>query len=533
VKALNSGEKLVNFKRSVISATAAVVITALVAPAAMAADGPCYAPPTKPKLVKRITYKGMQKLLFCYGPITIKPGQNTNDYDSSRYPGADKLLPNTPGWITRFDPDLIYADKKKGTKGVPSVDVLHLHHAVWLGMGENDPRWAAGEEKTVIQLPKGFGWRNDTSRSLTLNYMIHNLYPTTEKVYMTWAVDFVPDSSPDAKTMKRAQTLWLDVAGIKAYPVFDALRKYGTKGRYTFPDQVPNETEQAKVGTRRTFTAPMGMTILGAVGHLHPGGLYTTLKGTRGSTTKTLFTSKARYWEPAGAVSWDVAMGTSVDKWRVKLKQGDKLDVNVTYDTSKASWYESMGIMPLSVYYGESAGGVDWTKTALPQTQALTHGHLAENNGHGGKTQPGAVNPLTLANGTASDGSTIAIKDFIYALGDFSNSGNSLKPPTVQQGNSFTFRSDDVTGNPFTDYAFHTITACANPCNKTTGIAYPLANGPIEFDSGELGSGPEFSTAAAQRRTWDTPNTLPTGTYSYFCRVHPYMRGAFRVVPKT
>ena len=522
-----------NFKRGIISATAAVAISAVAAPAALAADGPCYAPPTKPKLVKEVTYKGMQKLLFCYGPITIRPGQNTNDYTATGTPGLDKLLPNTPGWITRFDPDLIYADKTKGNKGVPSVDVLHLHHAVWLVGGDSDPRWAAGEEKTVIQLPKGFGWRNDPSHGLTLNYMIHNLFPTTEKVYMTWKVDFVPDTSPDAATMKRANTLWLDVAGLKAYPVFDALRKYGTDGRYTFPDQAPNATEQAKIGSRHTFTAPMNMTLLGAVGHLHPGGLFTTLKATRGSTTKTLFTSTAHYWEPAGAVSWDVAMGTSSDAWRVKLKQGDRLDINATYDVSKASWYESMGIMPLSVYYGDTGGGVDWTTRTLPQTQVLTHGHLAENNGHGGATQPGAVNAATLPDGVSSDGTTIAIKDFIYGLGDLSNSGTALNPPTVKQGNSFTFRSDDVTGNQFTDYAYHTITACASPCNKSTGIAYPRADGAVEFDSGELGNGPAFSTAAAQRRTWTIPTDLPPATYTYFCRVHPYMRGAFRVIPNS
>jgi plastocyanin len=29
--------------------------------------------------------------------------------------------------------------------------------------------------------------------------------------------------------------------------------------------------------------------------------------------------------------------------------------------------------------------------------------------------------------------------------------------------------------------------------------------------------------------TWKTPRDLGPGTYTYFCRVHPFMRGAFRV----
>ena len=32
------------------------------------------------------------------------------------------------------------------------------------------------------------------------------------------------------------------------------------------------------------------------------------------------------------------------------------------------------------------------------------------------------------------------------------------------------------------------------------------------------------------RNTWKTPKSLKAGTYTYFCRIHPFMRGAFRVV---
>jgi plastocyanin len=78
--------------------------------------------------------------------------------------------------------------------------------------------------------------------------------------------------------------------------------------------------------------------------------------------------------------------------------------------------------------------------------------------------------------------------------------------------------------------AYHTITACRAPCTKDTGIAYPIADGGVQFDSGELGYGPAALTPAANRNTWTTPRNLPPGTYTYFCRIHPFMRGAFRVV---
>ena len=492
---------------------------------ASAADGPCYSPPSKPGAVSHVNYSGMKSMLFCYGPMTVRPGQNTIGVDT-KY-----LMPKVPGWITRFDPDLIYADPKKGTKGVPHVDVIHLHHAIWSGMGDDYPRWSGGEEKSILQLPKGFGWLNDPTKPIELTHMIHNQYPTTEKVYLTWRIDFVPATSPDAAKIKRVQTLWLDVTGFKLNG-FSALRGTGSAGKFTFPDQATPEA-LAQRGDQNHFIADQDMTLVEAVGHLHPGGLTAELKVLRGAASRTIFTSSAKYWEPAGAVSWDVALTATPANWRVKVKSGDVLVPSATYDVSKSSWYESMGVIPVFANYGDSTPGKDpFLRRLVSTTGKITHGHLAENNHHGGNAVTGATIATALPNGQSSDGSTIPISDFIYSLGDFSNSGAALNPPTVTAGGSFTFRNDDVTGDPTTDYAYHTITACANPCNRATGISYPRADGPVEFDSGQLGSGPIGATVAAQRRTWTIPNDLPTGTYSYFCRVHPYMRGAFRVVPK-
>jgi len=75
------------------------------------------------------------------------------------------------------------------------------------------------------------------------------------------------------------------------------------------------------------------------------------------------------------------------------------------------------------------------------------------------------------------------------------------------------------------------------PERQAKGV-YPAAgddewiaiDGPVDFDSGELGYGPKGYTAASNRGDWQTPKNLPAGTYTYFCRVHPFMRGSFRVV---
>ena len=90
------------------------------------------------------------------------------------------------------------------------------------------------------------------------------------------------------------------------------------------------------------------MTTRPTAGHLHPGGLYTDLKVTRGGRTEELFRSVAKYFEPAGAVSWDVSMTAhEAELARRASSAGDRLNVSATYDTSRASWYESMGIMVL------------------------------------------------------------------------------------------------------------------------------------------------------------------------------------------
>src|SRR5881396_1487531 len=117
--------------------TALCAVFASLAPAAHAATDP---------VVASVAYAGVQHLSYRYGPIAITPGQNTIVYK----PTTQK--PRVAGYITRFHPDLEYTNGKK-----PRVDILHLHHGVWLM--RNYPAFAAGEEKTITQFPRGFGYR--------------------------------------------------------------------------------------------------------------------------------------------------------------------------------------------------------------------------------------------------------------------------------------------------------------------------------------------------------------------------------------
>jgi plastocyanin len=494
--------------RPILALVTALALAAVAAPAAGAAT-PF---PQPPQAIPNVDYEGVQQLRYRFGPVKIIPGAN-----SIEFAGTD-LKPAVPGYITRFEPNLT---RKDGS--VPRVDELHLHHGVWLM--RNYPTFAAGEEKTILQLPKGYGYKYDPSDPWIVNHMIHNLLPNDDEAYLTYEIDFVPMTAPGARGMREAKPLWLDVAGLKAYPVFDVKRRWGGKdGKYTFPDDARG-AERAKIGWARRHVADEPMTLLGTGGHLHPGGLTTDMFLRRGGDRRRIFTSEAKYWEPAGAVSWDVAMTVTDPEWKVDVRPGDEISINATYDTRKGSWYESMGIMV--TWYAEGAdhgGGADPFVTPVKTTGPITHGELPENDNHGGANlRSGLPDARRLLAGTRTR--TVAIKDFMYGRGDLAAGGRAGRPPVVRAGQSLTFRNDDSDDRPI----YHTITACQEPCTGRTGVAYPLANGRVDFDSGELGFGPRFATAAANRDTWRTPKNLRPGTYTYFCRIHPFMRGAFRV----
>ncbi len=455
------------------------------------------------------TKDGVQHLHFEYGPLDIKPGQNliaTNQYQLQQ--------PAEDGWVVGFRPNLKLANGK-----VPPVDVLHLHHGVWAVANRRDTTYPlfperfipAGEEKTALELPAPYGYRYRVDDRWYLNYMVHNLTPKPFRVSLTYDVDFVPASSPKASQMKDVHPIWLDVQNGKIYPVFDALKGSGTDGKYTYPDDDPSAPRV------NTYTLPTDGMLVKTFGHLHPGGLHDTFSVTRGDSTKTIFTSKAKYYEPAGAVSWDVSMTATPDDWDVAVKAGDTLSLSTTYDTRRASWYESMGLAVVWMYDGP--GGNDPFTTKIDQKGVLTHGHLPENDNHGGKATTTFADARESGSGPLL--STIPIGSFEYGAGDLAAKG---KVPTVTEGQQITFDNFDAGDQN----VWHSITACKAPCTGSTGVAYPLADADVQFDSGQLGTGGPPTSGST---TWSTPADLAPGTYTYFCRVHPFMRGAFRVVP--
>ena len=505
--------------------------------------------------------KDIQHLHFEYGPIAIKPGQNTID---NTFIKAEK--PKVDGYIIRARPDLQYLNGK-----VPPVDVIHLHHGVWMNLSGNSPAaplgniepiFFGGEEKTVFQIPRGYGYAYKASDTWLLNQMIHNNTPNATKVKLVWDLDFIPAMTKLAKKVKPVKPLWMDVRRGWGYPVFDVLRGTGSNGTFTFPDQAKDP--YANGVKQNEFQMPFGGTIVSAVGHLHPGGLTdnvdivrpgatapkakncanvatnalwtatkrTCVTGKAGSVDNSvrIFQSKAKYYDPAGPVSWDVSLTASRPDWRVKVNTGDTVRLTSTYENKKSAWYENMGIVLLFVAKNDTTG-LDPFAKAVDWRGVLTHGHLQENDHHGGDFKT-FVDARKLPDGAET--ATVNIKGFQFLPGDLGLLSDPSTPggnkiPVVSAGQSIQFVNQDNSA-----YEWHSITTCATPCNRSTGISYPLANGTtgLQFDSGQLGFGPAGLSPAANTLTYQTPTTLPAGTYTYFCRVHAFMRGAFRVKAK-
>lgn len=533
------------------------------------------------RILERATYPDMTTFSCRTNPIEIHPGQNLNDFNVTKAcPNAEKVSgpgtaaifgggSNPKGYITRFKPSMLEI-KPNGDLVTPRVWDLHLHHVVWLPKGRG-ATFASGEEKTMPMFPQGYGFKIGANDDWGINQMIHNLGARGgRQVYITWEIDWVPERPGGRSDIEPMNVRWMDVAGApQIYPVFDAERAFDRDGDgdFTFPDDVPTQPgvpgyeERKKISRSQQWTIPSGgATLLFGAGHLHPGGKSVDLQvardgpdpgrvdGDTPSEVRKLFRSKARNYDPAGSVSWDLAMKATRRNWRISLKEGDTVSISVTYDVSRASWYESMGIMPLAWSSSDDRKARDPYKQRNRVERlykaggVLTHGRLEENIDKQARKNRGLADPRKLKPAKPVPSSGVDIDSFNFLSGGFIDvSGfpkKQMRPPTIASGQTVTFTNLEAqAGQPQTEQVWHSITSCRAPCNKGSGIGYPLANGPIGFDSGQLGYG--SGTSREVTTGSDTYTTPPLtarrgagkagSTYTYFCRIHPLTRGSVRV----
>ncbi len=503
-----------------------------------------------PALAYSVSYPGMQHLHFAAGPYRIHPGSNLILVDYNHVP-----KPAQDGYLVRMAPNLRLARPNGSCCGrIPMVSVIHLHHGVWLstgaaGAGEGNsygssiyPFMATGEEKTVYEFPRGYGYAVGGHDRWYLNYMIHDLTARPAVVYINYDINFVPATAPAAAAITPVHPIWMDVMDHHLYPVFNIRQHSGVAGKFTFPDMA--RAPYGRNPPLNRFTVDHPGVLIGTAGHVHPGGLYDDLDLIRAGVRPSggavpgsvpdsvrLFRSRAHYWDKRGPISWNLAMTATAPNWRPQVRSGDVLKISATYSTTRASWYEVMGIMVVWEAWNQS-GGIDPFRHRLDQTGHVTHGYMVENNDNGGSYSL-AVNPMSFPRCFTH---TVQISGFEFNPGGFYDKGSNRCVPTIRKGQSLTFFNDDASslspGNPIFPSAaymasvFHTVTTCRNPCNLNSGISYPLANGAGGFDSGQLGLG----TPAVDRLSWSTPKGLKPGSYTFYCRIHPFMRGMFTIL---
>ncbi|MFM9077947.1 MAG: hypothetical protein ACKORM_06995 [Solirubrobacterales bacterium] len=564
--------------------------------------GEVFAPITEESLPgggSRITYR-------C-GPIDVTPGQNRIEWPNL---AAGIQRPDRDGWITRIKPDLVTADGASLRS-----DYVMFHHGVWLNRSRADATapsrfgtafpermFAAGEEKTIIEFPPGFGYRYKSSDAWALNHMLHNLVPQSFDLYIQYTIDFYPDGSEGATGMTQVRPIWMDVQNTSFYPVFDVWKgQGGSDGEFAYPEDVSPDPYEG--GDKlNEWTVDRDGSLVGPAGHVHAGGLWTDLnlirkgasyEGPRCGTKATrlgelrrelakanrrlarlrssgaprtavieagrervrlvaaetraedawkecrdsrprvvgnkvrLFRSDAKYFKregkEIGPISWDMGMHTSDPDWRPQLRKGDTLQISTTYETKRGSWFESMGIN--FSYMADGEAGQNPYRTRIDDRKHLNHGPLAENRFHGGKK---TIYPDARGLAATEVDGSLLIGDWTYESSDFKVG----QVAAVRQGEQVTFQ---MTASDVEDEIWHSLTSCKAPCNKDTGISYPIPDGKFQFDSGQLGPGnrgPIISNGTVGRLSWDTPSDMPVGTYTFFCRIHPDMRGAIRVLPR-
>jgi hypothetical protein len=331
-------------------------------------------------------------------------------------------------------------------------------------------------------------------------------------------------------------------------------------------------------------------TLINMGGHLHPGGLRDEVSILRGGKIVPILISDAVYWggtsygNPALAgappKSWDLSMtgqlagragnGRLKDAWKILVQPGDKLILNGVYDTEVGSAYDQMAIVMSWLYPGYEADAIDpfdpnvifdagWAegpnltsrppglppaidhgctpgtipagepnagKTVLCLRGNVTHGSMPSRQDHGdcsaNNTCP-ALAPIVPA-GLPLLNTTITMQGFTYGQLD-QGYAQAVGITKIPHGTKLTFYNPDTAG-----MIWHTITSCPAPCTGVTSASYPYpasGNTPVDFDSTILCVGLGCSTAGTTK--WDFTVPENPGIYTFFCRIHPSMRGIFQV----
>lgn len=349
-------------------------------------------------------------------------------------------------------------------------------------------------------------------------------------------------------------------------------------GTYVHPRDIPEDAPERRStdDLGRFWEVGYDATAIGSAGHLHQNGERVVIAnlGPEGSGCEadldedgfpgvTLFYSDRIPDEPdAYPHSAEFQMGVTKPGWRAPVREGDRITQFGIYDNAEYASYEAMAYTgfymdreqvpeprpedicrnapqaALAAMGPTLIDNPDGDPLETIRNHEVGDGHQHSHGHCGIEGEEPCNEPVDdLQEGEVTD--TIHIADFAYVPGDQSLSGDLGSVPKVVQGEPLTVINHDVGIG-----VRHTLTTCGFPCNGEYVANYPQPDG--RLDTGRLGNldyldgglvqdngGPAAgygpSEEASPVTELDTTDLEP-GMYSYYCRLHPWMRGMFEVV---
>ena len=287
-----------------------------------------------------------------YGPFVVTPAGAGGDADHANIAVPSLPKPCTNCFLLEFQPELVYAD---GTPANLDTGMM-LHHAVLFNASRQDNTcgpeqpfpgklgqrfFASGNERTPGLFPPGFGYYVDAGNwSGIFHVMNHSAGP--KSVFFQLKVRWSPAAAGGVSPLT---PIWLDMNNCRT-------------SEYAVP--------AGPSSSHWTWTSNITGRIVATAGHVHDGGVRTTL--TNRTTRQHLCTSWAG-WGKNSAFQGSIESMSGCTWDRVgTVQKGEVLDLETVYNSSK-SVPDAMGIMMAFVYEtGDLTGGTPAPPDARGET---------------------------------------------------------------------------------------------------------------------------------------------------------------------
>jgi plastocyanin len=472
-----------------------------------------------------------------FGPYVVPPGHDMNRVDLD--------LPLRDGFLISIEPGM----KRVADLSEPSHQEAHIHHAHWFALdpGNKEDNYLYGTHEWVFGLgdeetrgdfrrrsaangPHGpvYGQHIPAGQQQHMIYMLHNKTDQPMEVWIVLHVAFTHGSAQQLQKIYHRP--YHDVSGMLFGQTYDVPRQPKGDGKYEYAKDSGHVIE---------WTSQTDGTMIGAGGHVHPGGKQVVFENygskqspcpNTGNGYGGTLLIKENEIDHNVPLSEDYQTEVTHPAWRAPIHKGDRLRISGTYENKEHAWYRVMTHEGVYIDKAQKPKGhckpymigrwkKQWKNPTMGVPNRTWGNHTDDYCGTKYGGPPCERREKRPAQARYTHGSVVHITNFQYLPGDRSSSLGG-KIPSIKRGEQLTFVNDDQ----FADIR-HSVTTCPWPCNGQYVANYPLADG--RWDSGTLGY--DVIDGGSPNPMSRTPKNLPPGLYTYFCRIHPWMRGAFRV----